>query len=131
LWEALEPSPPPRTDTRTTDPRIARVRRQTAFLHRLAPGLTVAHEFDAESPEEDNDLHARTFAAGIIGFMFDVPEYVRWLEPRDYTGNYRYARQQLQLLSWRCPGDYWVLKSPAHQFALDALLTVFPDACVV
>ena len=63
--------------------------------------------------------------------MFDVPDFIRWLSRQDYTGKYRYARRQLQLLAWKCPGEYWILKSPAHLFALDALLTVFPDACVV
>jgi sulfotransferase family protein len=131
LWEAMEPSPPPRRETRATDPRIARARKQIALLHRLSPALATAHKFEAESPEEDNNLYAHAFAAGILGFLFDVPDFVRWLEEQDYVGSYGYARQQLQLLSWKCPGDYWILKSPGHQFSLDALLTVFPDACVV
>src|SRR5262249_19252362 len=118
LWEAMEPSPPPRRETYTTDPRIALARKQLALLDRLSPRMAIAHEFEAESPEEDNDLHGRQFAAGILGFMFDVPDFVRWLERQDYTANYQYARQQLQLLSWQCRTDYWVLKSPAHQFSL-------------
>jgi hypothetical protein len=131
FWEAMEPAPPPTRETSATDPRIRQAREQIALLHRLSPGLTIAHEFEAESPEEDNELVARAFNAGILGFMFDVPDYIRWLRDQDYVWSYRYARQQLQLLSWKDPGDYWVLKSPAHQFALDALLTVYPDACVV
>jgi len=130
-WEAMEPSPPPRRETYATDPRIERARAQIAFLHRFSPGLAIAHEFEAESPEEDNELFARAFHAGILGFLFDVPEYVRWLRDQDYVWSYRYSRQQLQLLSWQFRSDYWILKSPGHQFSLDALLTVFPDASVV
>ena len=63
--------------------------------------------------------------------MFDVPDYVRWLGEQDYSWSTRTTRQQLQLLSWQYPGDYWVLKSPAHLFALDTMLAVFPDACFV
>ena len=131
LWETMEPSPPPRKETYATDPRIARARRQVALLHRLSPRLATAHEFAAESPEEDNALHAHAFAAGILGFMFDAPDYVRWLRDQDYTPACRYAKQQLQLLSWKCPGDHWILKAPAYLFSLDALLTVYPDACIV
>lgn len=131
FWEALEPSPPPEPATYRTDPRIARARRQMDLLYRLSPRLATAHEFEAESPEEDNNLFAHRFAAGMLGFMFDVPEYARWLDRQDYVPGYRYEKQQLQLLSWKCPGDHWVLKSPAHLFGLDAILAVFPDACIV
>jgi hypothetical protein len=130
-WEAMEPSPPPRPETRSTDPRIARARRQLEFLYRLSPRLAAAHEYDAESPEEDNNLYADSFAAGIFGFMFDVPDYVRWLGEQEFVWSTGAARQRLQVLSWRCPGAYWVLKSPAHLFALDAILAVFPDASIV
>src|SRR5262249_30155705 len=34
-------------------------------------------------------------------------------------------------LSWKRPGHHWVLKAPAHLFSLDAITTVFPDACFV
>jgi hypothetical protein len=131
MWETMEPAPAPERATRATDPRIARARRQLALLYRLAPQLATAHEFAAESPEEDNNLHAHAFAAGILGFMFDVPDFVRWLRDQDYCRTYRYVRQQFQLLSWKCPGDYWLLKAPAYLFSLDALLAVFPDARVV
>jgi Sulfotransferase family len=131
FWEALEPSPPPRRETYATDPRIAKARKQIAMLNHLSPRLAAAHDFDAASPEEDNNLYAHAFNAGVLGFMFDVPDFVRWLAEQDYTWSCRYARQQLQLLSWQLRGDYWVLKSPGHLFALDAMTTVFPDAAFV
>ena len=55
----------------------------------------------------------------MLGFMFDVPDYIRWLGDQDYTWAYRYVCQQLQLLSWKGPGGYSILKSPGHQFALE------------
>jgi hypothetical protein len=44
---------------------------------------------------------------------------------------YRLHRRFLQLLQWKCPGERWVLKSPAHLWALDALLDAYPDARIV
>jgi hypothetical protein len=44
---------------------------------------------------------------------------------------YASHRRQLQYLQWRCPAERWVLKSPAHLWFLDALLAVYPDACIV
>ena len=130
-WECLEPSPPPRAETYRSDPRIARVNKTLEAFNRLAPQMASVHYFGAQEPEECNDLFANGFVAAIYGFMFDVPAYVEWLDEQDLVAPYRYLRRQLQLLSWRCPGDHWILKAPAHQFALDALLTVFPDANIV
>ena len=131
FWEALEPSPPPRAETRRTDPRIARARKSVKTLYALAPQLAATHLYDAEAPEECNNLFGHELAAGFLAFIFDVPRYAVWLVDQDLVENYRSFRRQLQLLSWRCPGDYWVLKAPPHLFALDAVLAVFPDACIV
>ncbi len=130
-WEASEPAPAPDPATYTTDPRIARAQRQAEMLHRLSPRLAMAHEFDARSPEEDNTLYCNGFLCGFLGFFFDVPDYVRWLKTQDLDANYRYGRQQLQLMSWKVRADYWVIKAPAHLFAIAPLLKANPDANLV
>jgi hypothetical protein len=131
LWETLEPVPSPRPQTYRTDPRIQRTRRVVRALTTLAPGITAAHDFGAENPEECNNLFGHEFEAGFLGFMFDAPDYVAWLRGRDQVATYRSVRRQLQILSRYVPGDPWVLKAPSHIFHLDALLSVFPDASVV
>jgi hypothetical protein len=131
LWETFEPVPSPRPETYRTDPRIKRTRKVVRALTTLAPRITAAHDFDAENPEECNNLFAHEFEAGFLGFMFDAPEYIAWLRGRDQTATYRSVRRQLQILSRYVPGDPWVLKAPSHIFHLDALLAVFPDASVV
>jgi hypothetical protein len=131
FWESLEPSPPPRPETYRTDPRIARARWNVALIDRLAPRIRSAHLFAAEEPEEDNNLFAHEFGAGMIGFMFDVPGFTRWLNDQDHVPGYRSVRRQLQLLALHVRGDHWVLKAPAYMFSLGALLEVFPDANVV
>ncbi|MBX6313202.1 MAG: sulfotransferase [Isosphaeraceae bacterium] len=131
FWEALEPSPPPTAETRRTDPRIARARRTLKTLYALSPRLAAAHLYEAESPEECNNLFAHAFRASINAFLFDVPRYFDWLGEQEWIGPYQYMRRQLQLLSWRCPGDHWVLKAPGHIFVIDVLLTIFPDASII
>jgi len=44
---------------------------------------------------------------------------------------YRYYRRQLQHFLLRTPERRMLRKAPAHLFCLDALLTVFPDACII
>ena len=131
FWESSKPSPPPEPATYRTDPRIARVQRQADLLYRLSPRLATAHDYDAQSPEEDNNFYAHDFRAGLLGFLFDVPDYVRWLHEDDLAGLYEYARRQMQHLSWKVRGDYWVLKAPAHIFSLPSLLAAFPDAAII
>ena len=40
-------------------------------------------------------------------------------------------RRVLQHLQWRCPGERWVLKAPAHMFDFEAMFAAYPDARVV
>jgi len=35
------------------------------------------------------------------------------------------------MLNWQRPGERWLLKSPAHLCALDTLVEVFPDCCII
>src|SRR5204863_4885353 len=44
---------------------------------------------------------------------------------------YASHRRQLQYLQWKAPARRWVLKSPGHLWALEALLAVYPDARIV
>ena len=62
---------------------------------------------------------------------YDVPSYQRWLDAADLRCVYAAHRRWLQYLQWRCPAGRWVLKSPGHLWALDALLAVYPDARIV
>src|SRR5262249_47681631 len=57
--------------------------------------------------------------------------YQAWLESADLTWVYASHRRQLQYLQWKAPATRWVLKSPGHLWALDALLAVYPDARIV
>lgn len=139
LWEILSPSPPPELQNRDSDPRIEKAKKSVEKLNSLAPQLGSAHYLNPTGPEECNSLFEHEFISILFELHANIPTYSQWLESRDMVGVYQSYRKQLQLLSWRCPAvgassledNRWVLKAPAHLFYLDALLAVFPDACIV
>ena len=60
-----------------------------------------------------------------------MPRYSAWLAEQDWTDAYERHRANLQLIGLNDPEKRWVLKNPSHLVALDALMTVYPDALVV
>ncbi len=113
---------------------VRQARRQFAWAAFLAPGLPSIHPLDAEAPEECRLLLMNTFRCPIFTQYGFMTSYVKWLQaggPAEKLRVYEAYRRQLQLLQWRCPPRRWVLKCPAHSWGLEALLQVFPDACVV
>jgi len=134
LWEATWPSPPPTTETRSTDPRIKDAYTHVKLAHWLAPRLPAVHTLEPEGPEECLSLTMHTFVSPGFLMLGDVRGYEDWLRQltfEDKVVAYEFYKRQLQLLQWRIPTGHWVLKSPAHLPGLDALLTVIPDACIV
>jgi len=130
-WETMHPWPPPQRRTFATDPRIAEVDRHYARVEQLVPGFQAMHPMGATLPQECVALTAHDFASLVFHSTYDVPSYQRWLDAADLRPVYESHRRQLQYLQWHCSAERWVLKSPGHLWALDALLSVYPDACIV
>ena len=113
-------------------------RQKTRWAARLvdsvAPDLKAVHPLKADVPEECTWLLANTFVSPYFLLYGRIPSYLDYLLGLDFEQRvraYRYYRLQLQLLQQYHVARSWVLKSPAHLSALDSLLEVFPDACVV
>ena len=130
-WEVMHPWPPPERATFATDPRIAEVDKHFGGVDRLLPGFKSMHPMGAELPQECVALTAHDFASMIFTTTHRIPSYQAWLDSVDLRPVYASHRRQLQYLQWRCPAERWVLKSPGHLWALDALLAVYPDARIV
>jgi Sulfotransferase family len=131
FWEATHPAPPPERATYDSDPRIASARRAQRVLDYVAPDANAIHPVGATAPTECVSLLANSFASLEFGVINHVPSHVEWCLGADLRPHYRYFREQLQLLQWKCSAERWTLKSPAHLLALDALFETFPDAHVV
>lgn len=130
-WEAFGPSISARDEKRRVDPRIQRAKWLVWAIYYAAPQMRAAHPMDPLGPEECLGLLASTF---VSIFLADGPRYRDWLMTLDKdetAAAYRYYKQQLQALQRQKGGEHWILKSPAHLYAIDGLVDVFPDACIV
>jgi hypothetical protein len=130
-WEVQHVHPPPERASYETDPRIEAVEKHLAGVDRLIPNFKQMHPMGARLPQECVALTAHDFASMMFTTTHRLLTYQAWLERADLRWVYASHRRQLQYLQWRCPAERWVLKSPGHLWALDALLAEYPDACIV
>lgn len=131
-WEVDRPLPPPDPATYSTDPRIAEVQGTIEMADTLIPGFTAFHPIGALHAQECVRITGSEFRSMIFTTQYRVPTYTGWLlREADMAPAYRWHRQFLQHLQSLQPPQRWLLKSPAHMWHLDALLTEYPDAMVV
>src|ERR1700736_506868 len=127
-WEVMCPSPP--SDERI-ERRIREARRSIGYLQWLAPTFRHVHALAAELPQECIGLMSPSMLSDQLDTMYRVPSYRAWFFKQDLTPAYQLHHRFLQHLQRRCNGQRWVLKAPAHMFALPALLSFYPDALFV
>jgi len=130
-WEVMNPWPPPERASYESDARIAQVEDHFRGIDRVLPGFQAMHPMGARLPQECVALTAHDFASLIFHTSYRIPSYQSWLDRADLRPVYASHRRWLQYLQWRCPAERWVLKSPGHLWALDALLAIYPDARIV
>jgi hypothetical protein len=130
-WEVMHPWPPPERATYHTDPRIAAVEKHFSGIDKILPEFKKMHPMGAELPQECVAMTANDFASMVFHSTHHVPSYQAWLEATDLRPVYESHKRQLRYLQWKCPAERWVLKSPGHLWALEALLAVYPDARIV
>ncbi len=101
------------------------------FQYYLRPDLKKIHYLAPEKPEECLPLLSNSFESGIFSFAYGIESYADWFHEQDHRYCYAYYQKQLQWLQNKSPGKRWLLKSPAHLSAFDALFETFPDALVI
>jgi hypothetical protein len=130
-WETMYPSPPPEAATYLTDRRIGLVDGQMRWFQRMVKGFDRIHPVGARLPIECLVIFSQSFLSYQFETTHRLPSYLGWLEAQDLRPAYEVHRRFLQHLQWRCPGQRWVLKAPAHMFDFEAVFSVYPDACVI
>ncbi|MEM9056053.1 MAG: sulfotransferase [Pseudomonadota bacterium] len=139
LWEVMQPPPP--TPALRGDPayfdndyRVPIARKFLEARARFSPRMASIHSTDVNAPEECFGLLETTLHSHSFLFCAPVFDYIDWLDTRSDAAWLRVYAQyadQLRLLQWWHPGERWVLKSPFHMWAVDALCATFPDAVIV
>jgi hypothetical protein len=130
-WEARSPAPPSTLATANDDPRIAECQKGLDQLAKLNPPFRAMHPFGAMLPEECVPffmLDLRTLGLETQAY---VPSYGRWLESCDMAPAYVQHQKALRALQWGQPTESWVLKTPNHLWALETLLSFYPDARLI
>jgi hypothetical protein len=131
-WEVDQPWPPPETATYETDPRIDEVQATLANTELLIPGFLGMHDMGARLGQECVRITGAEFRSMIFSTQYRVPEYQSWLLHRaDMAPAYRYHRLFLQYLQSAHSAERWVIKSPAHLWALGPMMREYPNALIV
>ncbi|HLF12124.1 MAG TPA: sulfotransferase [Gammaproteobacteria bacterium] len=129
-WEVMYPAA--RTTTAADLNRArARTTSRLAWANRLAPEFKRIHPIAPDLPQECIAITAQVFMSIQFHTTHDVRSYEDWLERDSQRLGYDFHYRFLQHLQAKRPGKRWVLKAPGHLFALEALLTRYPDAKVI
>ncbi|MEP7738392.1 sulfotransferase [Nocardioides sp. 31GB23] len=131
MWLTQFPQPRPPRETWETDPVFAAMQEAFSAHHVEDPEYMGIHYMDATSVEECWRLLRQTGKSNSYESLANLPRYTDWLRGQDWTDAYARHRQNLQLIGMNDPEKRWVLKNPSHMTALDALMSVYPDALVV
>ncbi|WP_300382895.1 sulfotransferase [uncultured Nocardioides sp.] len=131
MWLTQYPQPRPPRETWEDDPIFAAMQQAFAAHHVEDPEFMGIHYMDATSEEECWRLLRQTGKSNSYESLANLPRYTEWLKGQDWTDAYARHRENLQLIGLNDPEKRWVLKNPSHMTALDALMSVYPDALVV
>jgi hypothetical protein len=131
LWETQFPDPMEGLEAGASDPRHDAIEAYYEKSREENPEFTKMHFASADTPEECVLLHAYSLSGVHIGTEIMLEPYHSWYPKQDLHGMYAYYRTLLQMLDWQRPGDRWLLKAPAHMWAIDSLIDTFPDVSIV
>lgn len=128
-WESLTPSPPPGADPASAARRKAEWAERRARERGVVAGFDALHLIDADGSDECHAFLEQSYGAAGLNNLYRVPSHFDFiLDGMDFTESYRIHKRQLQLLQWRSAPRPWALKYPNHVLAMDAILSVYPDA---
>ncbi|WP_232681023.1 sulfotransferase [Nocardioides sp. R-C-SC26] len=131
MWLTQYPQPRPPRETWDDDPIFSAMQQAFSAHHVESPEFMGIHYMDATTVEECWRLLRQTGKSNSYESLANIPRYTEWLKSQDWTDAYARHKQNLQLVGLNDPEKRWVLKNPSHMTALDALMSVYPDALIV
>ena len=132
-WEAISPAPISAGGGRRTDLRILITRYITWMVKSLlAPETAGMHKYSYNGPAECTSLIWPSFVWPMAVVLPTVSKWFDHVGDSIYDDAYGVYRLSLQMLHWQRPAeDHWVLKSPQHAWAMDALARAVPEASII
>ena len=130
-WESSDSIPPPTPSEHRSGPRLEAAQAQAGMAARLNPKLDAMHHEEPDGPTECVAVMSQDFKSLLWETIANVPAYGEWLARTDHRSAYRHHRLVLQILQSGGVRGRWVLKSPHHALALEAMRDVYPDATFV
>jgi hypothetical protein len=131
MWLIEAPQPRPPRETWAGNPVFQHLQALYEQHHIEHPEFMGVHYMAADQVEECWQLLRQSMRSISHECLAHVPAYSSWLRGQDWTDTYRRHRRNLQLIGLPDRDQRWVLKNPSHLFALEELLTVYPDALVI
>jgi hypothetical protein len=131
MWLTQAPGPRPPRETWEANPVFQAIKEGYDRHHAEHPEFMGVHFIAADQVEECWQVLRQSMRSVSYECLAHLPTYSSWLQEQDWTAAYRRHRRNLQLIGLNDVDRRWVLKNPSHLFALDALLTVYPDALVI
>ena len=114
------------------DPRIQKLGQNMARMDRMMPGFSAIHYFDPFIPTECVGLTILDLCSEQFPALAWLPSYRNeFLLKTDFKSAYRWHKRALRYFQATTPNVRWVLKTPLHSAYLDALLEIYPDACLI
>lgn len=129
-WLCDAPLVRPPRDTWESHPQYQAAVAATEQLFKIAPKAMLAHGVQPYEVDECLIPMTQSFCTNSFPSQLDLPLYDKWLLGADETPSYSRFKDVLRLVGLN-DNRRWLLKNPSHVFGIDALLAVFPDACVV
>jgi Sulfotransferase family len=131
-WIAQRPTVRRARELWPTDPAYIARAAELEDERRSNPAMRSAHNIEAELPEECINVMSQSFITMTFITTVPLPRYRAWFFQQDETSSYQRYADNLRLIGMeeddRKP---WLLKNPSHTGAMQALLSVFPDARII
>ena len=131
FWELTNPIPVSDNSEKDIKKRQRRAKFHLAVANFVVPEMKFIHEVRHDSLEECWSLFIPQFSVQNWEMTNKWPDYGRFIGQHNMKAAYQEYRKYLQVIAHRIPDKKLILKCPDHMWHLDALLEVFPDACIV
>ena len=129
-WFVWGPMARPPRETWAGHPQYQAAVARLAAWRAASPETMDAHSGEPDDFDECLTPMAQTFVSNFLTSMHDIPDYDAWFRSQDEIPSYARYRDMLQLVGLHDDRP-WLLKNPSHTFGVEAMLKVFPDACVI